>query len=158
MPRTAAGADLAALVERALEGDRSALEDLIGAVRDDVYGLAVRMLWNPEDAKDATQEILIRVVTNLGSFRGDSAFRTWVYRIGSNQLLTIRKRQAESSELTFDEFGQRLARDLADGPTWEEADAERRVLIEEVKIGCSQAMLLCLDRDHRLAYILGEVL
>lgn len=153
------GADrLEALVARAREGDRTALEAVVRAVQDDVYGLALRMLWHPEDAEDAAQEILVRVVTGLSGFRGDSAFRTWVYRVASNHLLTTRKRRAEREELSFDEFGRQLERGLADGPAWQESDAERRLLIEEVKIGCSQGMLLCLDRPHRLAYVLGEVL
>ncbi len=150
--------DLNALVERARDGDRTGLEELIRAVQDDVYGLAVKMLWHPEDAEDATQEILIHTVTHLGSFRGESSFRTWLYRVASNHLLTTRRRRAEREELTFDRFGEDLERGLSDGATWEEADPERRLLIEEVKIGCSQGMLLCLDREQRLAYVLGDVL
>ena len=147
-----------ALIERATRGDRQALENLVAGVRDDVYRLALRMLWHPEDAEDATQDILIRVITHLGTFKGESAFTTWVYRVAANYLLTTRRRRAEHEELTFEDFGTQLARGLNDGPTWETASPERRLLIEEVKIGCSQGMLLCLDREHRLAYILGEIL
>lgn len=146
------------LVERAKAGDRYALEEVVRAVQDDVYNLAIRMLWHPEDAEDATQEILLRVVTHLGGFRGDSGFRTWVVRVASNYLLTTRRRRAEDPELTFERFGEDLAEGLADGAAWQEAEPERRLEIEEVKIGCSQAMLLCLDREHRLAYVLGEIL
>jgi len=64
---------------------------VIVAVQSDVYGLALRFLWHPQDAEDATQEILIRVITGLGNFRGDSVFRTWVYRIACIKLLTLRK-------------------------------------------------------------------
>ncbi len=153
----AAGVELEALVDRARTGDRESLEALVGAVQDRVYGLAVRMLWHPADAEDATQEILIRVITNLGSFRGDSAFMTWVYRVASNYLLTTRRRRMERERLTFDRFGQELDEGLSDAGPGPEATVEERLLIDEVKIGCTQGMLLCLDRDHRLAYILGEV-
>jgi RNA polymerase sigma factor (sigma-70 family) len=150
-------AELNALVERAKAGERDALEAVVAAVRDRVYNLALRMLWHPADAEDATQEILIRIVTHLGSFRGESAFTTWAYRVASNYLLTTRKRRAEREELTFERFAEQLDQGL--GPEGAELpdDVETRLRLEEVKLGCTQGMLLCLDRDHRLAYILGHV-
>ena len=117
----------------------------------------MRMLWHPADAEDATQEILVRIVTHLGSFRGESAFTTWVYRVASNYLLTTRKRRAEREELTFERFAEQLDEGLAPDVPGPAAEVENRLLVEEVKLGCSQGMLLCLDRDHRLAYILGDV-
>ncbi|MGH3072361.1 MAG: RNA polymerase sigma factor [Gaiellaceae bacterium] len=143
------------LVVRARDGDRRALERLLAAVEDDVYGLAMRMLAHPADAEDATQEILIRVVTRLTSFRGEAAFRTWVYRVAANHLLTTRRRRAERLELTFDAF----ADDLAEGldTAYEAAGVDEDLLQREVMIGCTQGMLLCLDRPHRIAYVIGEV-
>jgi RNA polymerase sigma factor (sigma-70 family) len=126
-------------------------------VRDRIYNLALRMLWHPADAEDATQEILVRLVTHLGSFRGESAFTTWAYRVASNYLLTTRKRRAEREELTFERFAEQLDEGLAPDVPGPAAEVEIRLLVEEVKLGCSQGMLLCLDRDHRLAYILGDV-
>lgn len=96
-------------------------------------------------------------VTRLESFRGDSRFRTWVYRIACNQLLTLRRQRMEEHSLSFEEFGEDLARGLADDSLRVEGDADRNLLLEEVKIGCTLAMLMCLDRNHRLAYILGEI-
>lgn len=144
---------LALRVARAREGDRCALEELVAALRDGVYNLALRMLWHPEDAEDATQEILIQVVTRLGGFRGEAAFTTWAYRVAANHLLTTRRRRAERA-LSFDAFAQDLAEGLADP---RDHGVDERLLEQEVKIGCTHGMLLCLDREHRLAYILGEV-
>jgi RNA polymerase sigma factor (sigma-70 family) len=142
------------LVGPARDGDRDALERLVVAIKDDVYRLALRMLWHPADAEDATQEILIRVVTRLATFRGDAAFRTWVFRVAANHLLTTRRRRAESPELTFESF----AADLAEGlDTPYASSVEEGLLEQEVKLGCTQGMLLCLDRPHRLAYVLGDV-
>ena len=126
-------------------------------VRERIYNLAIRMLWHPADAEDATQEILVRLVTHIGSFRGESAFTTWVYRVASNYLLTTRKRRAEREELTFERFAEQLDAGLAPAQASPAAEIEHRLLVEEIKLGCSQGMLLCLDRDLRLAYILGEV-
>jgi RNA polymerase sigma factor (sigma-70 family) len=148
---------LALEVVRAKGGDRSALESVVRAVQQDVYGVALRFLWHPQDAEDATQEILIRVITGLGGFRGDSGFRTWVYRVACNTLLTLRKQRMEQRSMSFEEFGEDLARGLSDDPLYVEHDVEHELLLEEVKIGCTLAMLLCLDRNHRLAYILGEI-
>lgn len=145
------------VVARAQEGDRAALEAVVNSVRDQIYQLALRMLWHPADAEDATQEILIRIVTHLGSFRGESAFSTWSYRVAANYLLTTRKRRAEREELTFERFAEQLDAGLAPEAPGPAAEVENRLLVEEVKLGCSQGMLLCLDRNHRLAYILGDV-
>jgi RNA polymerase sigma factor (sigma-70 family) len=145
------------LVEQARNGDQLALDGVVRGIQDRIYNLALRMLWLPADAEDATQEILIKIITHLGSFWGDSAFTTWAYRIASNHLLTTRRRRAEQVELTFERFGEQLDRGLADEATELEADTAHGLLVEEIKIGCTHGMLLCLDRPHRLAFILGEI-
>lgn len=142
---------------RARGGDRDALESVVRAVQRDVHALAVRFLWHPQDAEDATQEILVRVITGLAGFRGDSAFTTWVYRLASNTLLTLRRQRMEERATSFDAFGEDLGRGLRDDPLRTEPGVDEALLLEEVKIGCTLAMLLCLDRGHRMAYILGEI-
>jgi RNA polymerase sigma factor (sigma-70 family) len=142
------------VARQALDGDREALDRLVRDLRGDVYGLALRMLWNREDAEDATQEILVRVVTRLSQFNFRSKLQTWVYRIAVNCILDAKKSPVERMRLTFEHFAGDLADGLSsDGPS----DAERSLLTEEVKIGCTLGMLQCLDRHHRLAYVLGEI-
>jgi RNA polymerase sigma factor (sigma-70 family) len=139
---------------QAIDGDRSALDGLVKQLQGEVYGLAIRMLWNRADAEDATQEILVRVVTRLAQFDFRSRLRTWVYRIAVNYILDVKKSPVERMNLTFEAFAADLAQGLSDeGPL----AAERSVLLEEVKIGCTLAMMQCLDRPHRLAYVLGEI-
>lgn len=145
------------LAARAREGDGAALTALIESVQDDVYRLSLRMLWHPEDAEDATQEILFKVVTSVATFRGESSFRTWVLRVATNHLLNTRRSRVEEHRLTFAAFGEDLADGLIDPPAKVSDQPDQALLEEEVKIGCTQAMLLCLDRDERLAYILGDV-
>ncbi|OQX12369.1 MAG: hypothetical protein BWK73_15020 [Thiothrix lacustris] len=146
------------LVVCAKEGNREALESLVRAIQRDVYSLAMRFLWHPQDAEDATQEILIRVITGLSGFKGDSNFRTWVYRVASNTLLTLGKKRMEQTALSFEEFGEALAAGFSEAPLTDTHDVASALLLEEVKVGCTHAMLMCLDRDHRFAYILGEIL
>jgi len=144
-------------VARARAGDRDALERVVRAVHKDVYRVALRFLWHPQDAEDATQEILVRIITGLAAFRGESSFRTWVYRIACNTLLSLRKKgRMEQRTLSFEEFGEDLVQGLSDEPLADQG-VDQALLLEEVKIGCTLAMLLCLDREHRLAYILGEI-
>lgn len=145
-------------VERAKSGDPAALESVVRAVQKDVCSLAIRFLWHPQDAEDATQEILIRVITGLSGFRGESGFRTWVYRVASNALLTLKKQRMEQQALSFEQFDEDLAHVLPDAALRIDDEASERMLLEEVKIGCTLAMLQCLDRGHRLAYILGEIM
>lgn len=143
------------LARRALEGDRDAVEQLVTDLQGDIYGLALRMLWNREDAEDATQEILVRAVTRLAQFDFRSRLKTWVYRIAVNYILDVKKSPVERLHFTFERFAADLAEGLSsDGPT----DAERSLLTEEVKVGCTLGMLQCLDRPHRLAYVVGEIL
>jgi len=113
------------------------------------------MLWNREDAEDATQEILVRAVTRLSQFDFRSKLKTWVYRIAVNYVLDVKKSPVEQTQVTFERF----AEDLADGLSSEgPSDAERSLLVEEVRIGCTLGMLQCLDRPYRLAYVFGEIL
>ena len=146
------------LVDLAVEGDKDALEDLIRCIQDRIYQMALRMLYHPSDAEDAMQEILIKVITHLNSFRHESAFFTWVYRIAANHLLNTRKSLAERLERTFDQCAEEIV-DQTAVLDWREkyTEAEQGLLVEEVRLSCIQALLLCLDRNHRLAYILGEV-
>lgn len=145
------------LAREARDGSRDSLERLVVAIQDRVYGLAVRMLWNREDARDATQDILLRIVTRLGSFRGESSFATWAYRVAANYLLTVRKSRLEEQRYTFERFSAELDEGLSDESVPRTA-ADTALLLEEVKIGCTLGMLQCLDRPHRLAYVLGEIL
>ena|SRR5438309_1360145 len=146
--------ELRRLAAAAGEGDPAALTLVIDAVRDDVYRLALRMLWHPQDAEDATQEALIRIMTRVSSYRGEAAFRTWAYRVAANHILNWRQSRVEQENLTFRRFGEQLQDGLAD-PQSPGPDAW--LLAEEVKLGCTLGMLLCLDRDHRLAYVLSDV-
>src|SRR5689334_24847844 len=133
-PRPADG-PLSQWASQAVAGDRAALERLLRAIQPRLYGLALRMLWHPQDAEDATQEILIRIVTRLGSFRGESGFLTWAHRVGVNVLLNMRQGRMEAAGLTFEAFAEDLDAGLSDQPVPGETAAERALLLEEVKIG-----------------------
>ena len=147
--------DLVRLVQA---GSKEALELLITRHQRWIYNIALRMVCLPQDAEDATQEILIKLLTKLSTFRGESQFRTWLYRLAVNHLLNMKRGRAEAKEWTFEDYGRELDHtpetDLP-APDSERPDAQ--LLLQEAKIGCTSGMLLCLDREQRLVYILGEI-
>src|SRR5882724_7010320 len=145
-------------VARARGGDREALEALVRRHQPWIYNIAVRMLYHPQDAEDATQEILIKALTGLGSFEGRSSFRTWLYRIVFNHVLNTKRGRLEPEAMTFGCYGHGLdsTPDL-DLPDQSSVGADVNVLVEEARITCTSGMLLCLDREQRLIYILGGI-
>jgi RNA polymerase sigma factor (sigma-70 family) len=136
------------------QGDGKALETLIKNIQQDIFNLSMRFLSIRQDAEDATQEILVKIITNLSRFEGKSKFSTWTYRIAVNHLLNTRKSRLEQ-QLNFSLFGEDIEQGLKQSDPYYEPD--RDLLAEEVKIGCTLGMLLCLDRNLRIAYILGEL-
>jgi len=147
------------LVDTALGGSRKALEELVLRHQAWIYNIALRMVWDHHDAEDVTQETLIKIITRLSTFRKESHFRTWAYRIVANHVLTMRRRKAEERTVSFEDYGKEIDEtpDL-DLPDPKALPVEIPVLLEEIKTSCMMGMLLCLDREQRLAFILGEVL
>lgn len=143
------------LVRQAKDGDADALAELVKSVQDRVYRLSVRMLADPDAAQDASQDILIRVITKLSTFNGESRFETWVYKVAVNYLLTARKIIASDPGLSFEFFGKDLIEGLVDDSV---ASPEDHAMLNDLRLRCTMAMLMCLDRKHRAAYVLGEVL
>lgn len=144
------------LVARAVDGDKAALAEVVHQLQDPLYRLALRMVWRPADAEDATQEILIRVITRLATWRAEAKLLTWAYRVGVNYLLNLRRQtpQEEANGVSLDDFREGLADGLA---TADYTGPEARLLAEEVRLSCSQALLQCLERGERVAFVLGEV-
>src|SRR6266436_3341279 len=100
----------AELVEEAKNGDRAALEKLILRHQAWIYNIAVRMVFRPHDAEEVTQEVLVKVITKLGTFKGESGFRTWLYRIAANHVLNMNRRGGETKATTFAEYGAAIDR------------------------------------------------
>jgi len=149
-----------AVAARALSGDDGAFEILVARHQPWVFNLALRMLYDHRDAEDATQEILIKVLKGLPSFRGDSKLSTWLYRITVNHLLNVKKKRWAASDAvcSFEHAAAGLQRvpdlDPLDPAT---VPVPVEILVEEVKITCTMGTLLCLDGRQRLVFILGAI-
>jgi RNA polymerase sigma factor (sigma-70 family) len=146
-----------AIAAAAVAGDKEALEELVRRIQGFIFSLALRMLGSTDDAEDATQEILLRLITNLGSYRQEAALRTWAYRVAIRHLMAFKSRRG-AREHTFSQHGQALDRSLDEDIADESSlPADQQLMIEEVKSTCLSGLLLCLDREHRLVFVLGEI-
>jgi RNA polymerase sigma factor (sigma-70 family) len=143
------------MITDALTGDKPALETLCNKHQLWIYNIARRMVLVPEDAEDITQEILIKMITNLSRYDSSkAAFRTWLYRIVANHVINMKKKKSESSELTFDTYYSHLANIPDEEP---ENTPEMQMVIADLKTGCLEGVLLCLSREKRLVFILAVV-
>ena len=127
------------LVQRATAGDRAALEEVLAGVQDLVFNLSLRMLGTFPDAEDASQEILLRVMTHLSSFRGESAFSTWVFRIAANYLSGYRKHLFAQRPLSFEFYGEDIKNGTVEDLPDLSQDVSRELLAEELKLSCTNA-------------------
>ena len=143
--------DESRFIREAVDGDKKSLEELIKTHQDFIYNIALRFFLDPDDAMDATQEVLIKVITSLKTYRGESQFRTWLYRIAINHFLNTTKRKYE---LLLEAQPSYFA-GFSSSNSAEEQITEAE--IEEVRLLCSTAMLMCLNREQRLLYIIGEI-
>ena len=149
--------ELQALAAKAAAGDKKALETLILSVQDTVFNLSLRMLGTFADAEDAAQDILLKMITHLSSFRGDSAFTTWVFSIAVNHLKNYQKHMFAHRPLSFEFYGEDIehAR-IQDVPDLTQG-VDRDILAEELKMSCTNVMLQCLDAESRCIFILGTM-
>ncbi len=149
--------EMQALVDQAVAGDKNALESLAAGVQDMVFSLSLRMLGTFADAEDATQDILLKMITHLSSFRGDSAFTTWVFRIAVNHLKNYQKHRFAHCPLSFEYYGDDIENgNIRDVPDLTQ-NVDRNLLAEELKLSCTNVMLQCLDPESRCIFILGTM-
>jgi RNA polymerase sigma factor (sigma-70 family) len=143
------------LVDKVLVGDSKALDELVNIHQAFIYNVAWKMTHSNEDALDLTQEVLIKVITKLSTFKRESAFRTWLYRIVFNEFLQSKRKAKEEVFTSFEEHDRQL--NMVPNPELTPAEElELKDYTNEVKFRCTSAMLICLDREQRLIYLLGE--
>ncbi|WP_036154671.1 RNA polymerase sigma factor [Maribacter forsetii] len=144
------------LVQLSVDGDKKALQTLIVRHQLFVYNLALKMVGNVADAEDVTQEVFIKVITALAKFKSESKFRTWLYRITVNHFLNDKKKKGQLRVVNFESYFN----EIDNVPSFELNDQEEkefRDTIEEIRINCTTGMLLCLSKEQRMIYILGEM-
>jgi RNA polymerase sigma-70 factor (ECF subfamily) len=146
-------------VKRARDGDLEAFSQIVREYEARVWSLALRLLKNPEDAKDAVQESFLKVFRQLGEFRGESQFTTWLYRIVVNTCLDMaRKKKREQSRcIRPSQDDEQFLERLPDhGPVPESVAIERevrRTLLEAIdELPDKYRILLILHVQQGLTY------
>lgn len=144
-----------AVIRRVCAGDTDAFEALVTAYQKQVYNLALRTVGNEEDAADMTQEAFLRAYRSLGSFRGDSKFSVWLYRLTTNiciDFLRSRGRRPTVSLTAADEDEEPQELDVADDRFDPVQSLERAELRRAVQRG-----LASLPEDYRRILMLREL-
>lgn len=144
------------LVSKANDGNRDALEDLIRLHEPFIYNVAWKFCNDPNEARDLTQEVLIKIITKLSSFEGKSSFRTWAYRIVVNQFMQTKSRSMEDRWTDFNDFANQL--NAIPSPELSPEEEEEQILrTKTARVRCMSGMLMCLTREQRLIYLIGDV-
>ncbi len=143
------------LVRLSLTGDKKALSDLIELHQTFIFNVAWKMVHDINDANDLTQEVLVKVMTKLYQFEFKSKFRTWLYRIVTNEFLQAKRREGEKRFISFEDHAKKL--DALPSPYISpEEEFELNEVADELKYQCMSGMLMCLTREQRLVYIIGD--
>lgn len=149
----------AELVKKCLQGDKQAFEELVVRYQNKIYALSFRYMGNEDDAYDMAQESFIRAYRSMRSFKNDSSFGTWIYRITTNVCLDeLRRRKRRLVPLSLDEplamrDGDEIEKEVADpSPT---AD----ILFEQKEFShYIQSVLNQLKAEHKAAIILKDMM
>lgn len=148
------------IVEQVQGGDVNAFEALVTAYEKNVYNLALRMTGNPEDAADMSQEAFIKAYNSLNSFRGESKFSVWLYRIVSNVCLDFLRRKSRRPAVSLsieDDGGEETQLELPDESQSPELLLERSLTRDAVRRGLGvlppeQRQILLLREIQGLSY------
>jgi RNA polymerase sigma-70 factor, ECF subfamily len=145
------------LVRAAQKGDESAFRQLVERYQRRIYQLALGMTKDPDDAMDIAQETFVRVHKYLPSFKGDSSFFTWTYRIATNLCLDAQRKKGRTERVdVIDEGDQAEIEAAMDPPSHALAGPQRQALNEELKGKIDEA-LAGLSENHRAILLLREV-
>lgn len=145
----------AAVIRRIHRGYTDDFEILVNEYQKTVYNIALRTVGNPEDASDMAQEAFLRAYSSIGSFRGDSKFSVWLYRITTNVCIDFMRSKKKHNEISLsaeDDDGEDIQLDIEDTSASPEAVLERKLTCESVRKGLS-----LLPEDHRRILILREL-
>lgn len=146
----------AKIIRAVLVGNTNAFDDLVREYQNQVYRIALKMTGNEEDAFDLSQETFLKAYRSLGSFRGESGFGSWLYRMAANlciDFLRRRKRRGADKVLSLDDTEpDGRSREVPDRRYEPQAALERRELRESVRAGLQR-----LPDEQRLILILRNV-
>lgn len=139
------------LIEKAKKGDKAAFEELVRLHEQNVYNLALKLLKNREDALDAAQEAFIKAWINIDSFRGDSKFSVWIYRLTYNTCLDALRKMKKGEIISLTSEDDEAEKDIPD----ETPTPEEEVLRQETRRSVRRAVEE-LPEEYRRILVMRE--
>ena len=144
------------LVERARAGDLTAFDELVRRYQERIYGTVYHMTANHEDANDLTQETFIKAYQALRSFKGNSSFFTWVYRIAVNRTLNFLKQRRNRTHVSLNDLDFNAEHDPDLLALISEKTPRREANLAELQEKLNAAMLR-LSEEHRMVVTLHDI-
>ena len=144
------------LVHEAQEGSQKALEKLVKLHQRFIYNVALKFVRDPDVAADLSQEVLIKMITKLSQFK-ERAVLGPGYIKSLLRILSIRKKEAEAQVKSFEEYGVFLDNAYVTEEMTREEEEHHQNKIVNIRTRCMTSMLLCLDRQQRIVFILGSI-
>lgn len=151
--------DDAQLINRLKAGDEAALEALMEQYQTRVFGMALRMTGNRQDAEEVLQDVFLAVVQKIETFRGEAKLSTWIYRIATNtSLMKLRKRPKVRAIPLEEELGPAMteegviAEPVMDWTRLPPDELERKELTQRLEEGITQ-----LPPDYRSVFVLRDI-
>lgn len=155
-PAGSAPADEPALVRRASQGDVAAYDELVRRYQERIYSIVYHMTANHEDANDLAQETFIKAYRALKSFKGDSSFYTWLYRIAVNKTINFLKQRRNHLHMSLNDLDFNAEHDPDLVALTSDKTPRRDLNLSELQEKLNAA-LLKLSEPHRLVVILHDV-
>lgn len=146
----------AVLVARAKRGDLDAYDELVRRYQERIYSAMYHMTSNHEDASDLTQESFIKAYRALKSFKGDSSFFTWLYRIAINKAINFLKQRKQIREMSLDDLDLNAEHDPDILALISEKTPRRQAALSELQVRLNEAMQK-LSEPHRLVVTLHDI-
>jgi len=154
-------ARISQLVARAKGGDREAFDGLVGLYAPQIYNMAMRITGSREEAADCVQEAFVRAYVALGSFRGEAAFSTWLYRVALNVANDAAKRLARGplveSDLSLDAADEPPDLERMGEPTVSPAPGPHEEMISQRRREMVLQAIRSLPQHHREVVILYDL-
>lgn len=138
------------VIRAVLAGETNRFEELVRAHQNGIYSYALRMLGNEQDALDASQEAFLRAYRGLQSFRGDSRFSSWLYKLAGNVCIDMLRRRPAAPDISLTDADAELP--LPDGRPGPQEELERRELIRTLRKAMGE-----LTYEYREALVLRDI-
>ena len=143
-------AEEAHLIDRALQGDRSAFTELVTINQDRLFASMLQVTGSPDEAEEVVQEAFIRAFIKLDTFQRNSQFFTWLYRIAFNSALTRKRRKR--ARVSLDQFRESSGMEISD-----EGDGVDEGLLRGERVDMVRTAMHTLSEEHRVILVLREM-